>query len=1521
MKFLRLIGLLAGAFFVTGSVSMAQISEGGTPYSFSHATRTARADLATSAMPAVDVAAYLAEDSIEQEKGVPFRFGAAIDVNYTLENSGSWEILANGDRLWRMRITSPGAYSLNLLYDRFWIPDSASLFLYDETGSFLIGAFTARNNKDHGEFATGLIKGDVAILEYYEPARVAEQGDISIWRVVHGYRNLFDYATAKEAAGFGDAGACNNNVNCPEGEPWQDQIRSIAMVLTSSGTRICSGAMINNVRQDQAPLFLTADHCLGSESSWIFMFNYESPTCENIDGPTWYTVQGSTRLANFLASDFALLQLQEQPPDSYNIYFAGWSATDIAPTSSTGIHHPSGDIKKISFDYDPATSTEYLGSNPGGTHWRIGSWDDGTTESGSSGSPLFDQNHRIIGQLHGGYASCTSITSDWYGKLARSWEGGGTPETRLKDWLDPDNTGTMFLDGYDTFAGTEIAHTPLLDTRDTLNDYEVVCQITSNYNLIADSLLLYWSISATWNIDTLAPTGNPDEFSAFIPAMPPGTVIDYYLYATDDLGEADTTSLYTFRVLDFALTLEPQSDSAAGVVNDTLWFSLTLTNIGIFDDSYSLSVADNAWPTTIWDETRAYEITSTGTMPSDASFVFSIRVIIPVSQYGDFDLALVTAVSDGSGIISASSTLKTFSEGEPLPVPLFEPFADPTIDIGTWVHNAGATITDEAADEPSPPYSLNLDGNPSGADTLMSQAIDLEGENNIIVKYSYQQGAGGEPPDEGDDLFIEYYSVLGNWMLLQQHFGSASNMTAFEEVHFLLPPDACHTAFRLRLHNTATAGDYDDWYVDDIYVGPPPDYDVRLTPEMQVVYGASGDNATFLLTVHNRGLYDDDYILSDSGAVWEVSFYDESGTTPLTSTGTIPPTDSARILIRVAIPGTTTLNEADTAVVYAVSQGDIQVYATATMVSISAGAPGSFPWYEPFPEDLLNTQHWIFNIGAEVSIGGINPPSPPYSLNLDGGNDTVITQMIDLSGQSGAVLSYYYQSGGNDEVPDGGDYLWIDYANEYGEWASLNAHPGTGTVMTDFESVILALPEAAMHDGFQLRFHSLGSCFGCDDWFIDDIRVDFAPEISVVPVSLSYQLQSGESASGELIISNAGPGDLGYSLTIIPEIEKRAGSDRPRFSREAEPARKIYPEGFSDYDDIKGTDDPRDGVPVEKNIGGPDLFGYYWIDSDQPGGPVFEWEDISDGGLEVGGLGDDNFVGPFDIGFDFPFYDTTYNLIFIGSNGIIGFDAADMSSRFKTAIPTSTTPNAILAWLWDDLDPTSGSNPDAKVHFLSETDRFIVQFTDYPEYGGGTGDVVTAQIIIMLNGTIIYRYLSLSPEFDAASCAVGIENPDGTDGLEVAFLTPYLKDNLAVYFYKPYQWLTADKSFGNLTAGEADTITLSVSTAGLNSGMYFADISVASNDPNPASNPWVVPVDLTVSPPPYICGDANGDDDINLLDILYLVSYIYGDPPGGPPDPLESGDADADGDISLLDILYLIAHIYGIPPGPEPLCP
>lgn len=383
-------------------------------------------------MPSFNVSQLLAEDELNKTLDLPYRFGYAFDVDYNMQNSGTWSEVENG-RIWSLKIVSDGAYSINLAYNKFYLPGNSRLYIYNEEKTVLQGPFTSENNTKDGTFSSDLVQGSAIILEYFEPDGFKESPNISISKIVHAYRNLFPTSTK----GFGSSGDCNIDVNCPEGNAWQNESNAVAMILIGD-TRWCSGCMVNNTAQDFTPHFLTANHCIEGQNvdNWAFRFQYKSPTCGGGDDYSYYSYYGANLEANSSVSDFALLELDNRPAANTNITYAGWSRNTTAPNSAVGIHHPSGDVMKISFDNNSLIKTDYL-LNSGNNHWRV-IWDAGTTEGGSSGSPLFDPNHRIMGQLHGGYASCSSSDDrDWYGCFDVSWNSG------LSQFLDPGNTGAM----------------------------------------------------------------------------------------------------------------------------------------------------------------------------------------------------------------------------------------------------------------------------------------------------------------------------------------------------------------------------------------------------------------------------------------------------------------------------------------------------------------------------------------------------------------------------------------------------------------------------------------------------------------------------------------------------------------------------------------------------------------------------------------------------------------------------------------------------------------------------------------------------------------------------------------------------------------------------------------------------------------------------------------------------------------------------------------------------------------------
>lgn len=413
--------------------AVAQISQGGTPASIARGLPPP----AGVRLPDVDLVALAAQDAVnDQDKSIPWRFGVNHTVALDLVNSGTWTTLEDGSRLWRLGIECPGALSVNFEFHDFRPVPGGRVFVLDAWGDH-IGAFTEANDAGQHVLGVQAVKGSSIIVEYHIPA-TGPIGHLRIGQVTHGYRDIFRYAR-----GLGDSGSCNNNVICPEGDAWRDQIRSVAMI-TVNGSGICTGTLINNCAQNGTPYFLTANHCLPGNlnvSTWVFRFNWESSSCsQNLNGPTNQTVSGATLLVNSAATDVALLQLSSTPPASYNVYYSGWDKSGTTPTNQTAIHHPRGDIKKISFDNNAAGQASYGGASC----WRVFTWEDGTTEPGSSGSGLWDQNKRLIGQLYGGDATCSNNVNDYYGRFDLSY-------SLLATWLG--NCGNT-LNGFDPNAPT-----------------------------------------------------------------------------------------------------------------------------------------------------------------------------------------------------------------------------------------------------------------------------------------------------------------------------------------------------------------------------------------------------------------------------------------------------------------------------------------------------------------------------------------------------------------------------------------------------------------------------------------------------------------------------------------------------------------------------------------------------------------------------------------------------------------------------------------------------------------------------------------------------------------------------------------------------------------------------------------------------------------------------------------------------------------------------------------------------------
>lgn len=478
-------------------------------------------DIKTYACPAFDIKEF-AEASKES---TPLIFAKKFDTEITTTNSGQWEEV-NDLHVWRYRITSKDAYSLMLMFKNMQLPDDSSLFLYNEDMSYVVGPVTNNYNKESDIYPTELVPGSSIIVELvikgnsYKP----DTSYFTIDNVSHDFLDVFE--VAGNTNNLYEILKCHNDVNCDIGSEWQTHKRSVAFMLIG-GQYYCSGSLINNANYDGKSLFLSASHCFDHTSNGaartVFYFNYEKEKC---NGPKQnyntndqiIKISGASQVSINHNLDMLLLQLNDRIPSSYKPYFAGWDRSDTAPLKGIVIHHPVANPKKITIDNQPLivnTSPVLNGTYPPGTLWQSQP-DSGSLQSGSSGSPLFNQNGKIVGQTTAVSLKtktfCPPDNISYFGRLSLSWDQGTSPNQRLKEHLDPNNTNPTSIQGLIP-AGWRHYKFPLdSDSRKVNNGpYDVVQVGLGNqifYRTKYDRINLYYWTVAGWQHGVVQPSGS-----------------------------------------------------------------------------------------------------------------------------------------------------------------------------------------------------------------------------------------------------------------------------------------------------------------------------------------------------------------------------------------------------------------------------------------------------------------------------------------------------------------------------------------------------------------------------------------------------------------------------------------------------------------------------------------------------------------------------------------------------------------------------------------------------------------------------------------------------------------------------------------------------------------------------------------------------------------------------------------------------------------------------------------------------
>jgi PKD repeat protein len=453
----------------------AQLSVGGIPPGFDSNISRELIEKVTYKQPDYEVLRH--QDDSVSVMGVPERMGVTIPANISLNNANNWTLIDNNHRIWRLNIEVSGAVGLALYFNDFYLSPGDELFVYSADRSFLIGAFTELNNRDNKLFATEVVKGESVIVEFVQKIDNADASSFNISEVLVVYTPMTFYDSNFNTTGEaeqrsrldinGDSGECEVNVKCEEGDNWRDQINGVVRIMAKNGTTAfwCTGSIMNNTALDFTSYILTADHCALSNgvyakssdlAQWIFYFNLESRSCEDDTPVGSKSLTGAVKISSSSplgndGSDFFLIRLEDVIPNSYQPYFNGWNAQNVLSPSGVCIHHPAGDVKKIS-TYTTELELSQWGNTPE-THFMV-SWSEtingfGVTEGGSSGSPIYNSQKQVIGQLTGGESDCDNTSGrDHYGRVFHSWDKNGIADTlRLKPWLDPLNSGLRVING------------------------------------------------------------------------------------------------------------------------------------------------------------------------------------------------------------------------------------------------------------------------------------------------------------------------------------------------------------------------------------------------------------------------------------------------------------------------------------------------------------------------------------------------------------------------------------------------------------------------------------------------------------------------------------------------------------------------------------------------------------------------------------------------------------------------------------------------------------------------------------------------------------------------------------------------------------------------------------------------------------------------------------------------------------------------------------------------------------------
>jgi hypothetical protein len=378
------------------------------------------------------------------------------------------------------------------------------------------------------------------------------------------------------------------------------------------------------------------------------------------------------------------------------------------------------------------------------------------------------------------------------------------------------------------------------------------------------------------------------------------------------------------------------------------------------------------------------------------------------------------------------------------------------------------------------------------------------------------------------------------------------------------------------------------------------------------------------------------------------------------------------------------------------------------------------------------------------------------------------------------------------------------------------------------------------------------------------------PAVMVLDIEeLSIILEEGETGYATINISNAGEENLLWSIT-------------------------------------KNYHDSRDS-------GGPDGYGYMWMDSNDMGDIEFDWIDISGEGTAVSFPHNDEGTSPLPIGFSFNYYGTDYDEFIINANGWIGF-ASDNTAWSNSSLPDEDAPRAAIMPFWDDLYPAIGGNGGGTVYYQNFSDHLVVMFHNVIHYPGSYNGTYDFEVIIYETGEIKFQYNSLSGDLD--TCTIGLQDADAFHALQIVYDDDYLEEGLAIGIRKVVDWLQISETNGEILMNDEQNLLITAVTDELTAAVYHCDLIFNTNDP--LNQTLIIPVTLSIGAG-IIYGDVDSSQIVDSYDASCVLQYIVGLDPLPEIDPvpweierLEAADVDNNNFIEAFDGSLILQYVVGI---------